>query len=78
MSAAEPAPPATAAPAAAGDCLIDLPQKSDAAAIARYFFEVYGHAPHRRILADALRAPSDPTDEPARPLRVHARAAAAA
>src|SRR6202163_4671245 len=27
-------------------------------------------APHRRILADALRALRDPTDEPARPLRV--------
>jgi hypothetical protein len=27
-------------------------------------------APHRRILADALRALSDPRDEPARPLRV--------
>src|SRR3984893_14491919 len=27
-------------------------------------------APHRSVLADALRALSDPTDEPARPLRV--------
>jgi hypothetical protein len=39
----EAAPPAAAAPAAAGDCLIDLPRKSDAAAIARCFLEVYGH-----------------------------------
>ena len=43
LSAAEPVPPATAAPAAAGDCRIDMPQKSDAAAIARCFLEVYGH-----------------------------------
>ena len=32
-----------ALPAAACDCLIDLPQKSDAPAIARCFLEVYGH-----------------------------------
>jgi RimJ/RimL family protein N-acetyltransferase len=43
LSAAESAPPATAAPVAAGDCHIDLPQKSDAAAIARCFLAVYGH-----------------------------------
>jgi len=44
-----------AAPAAARDYVIDLPQKSDAAAIARCFLEVYGHhyvhsevfSPHR-------------------------------
>jgi Acetyltransferase (GNAT) family len=32
-----------ATPVAGRDCLIDLPQKSDAAAIARCFLEVYGH-----------------------------------
>src|SRR5215212_8446664 len=32
-----------AAPAAVRDYLIDLPQKKDAAAIARCFLEVYGH-----------------------------------
>jgi hypothetical protein len=42
-SAADAVSPATAAPAAAGDCLIDLPHKSDAAAIARCFLAVYGH-----------------------------------
>jgi hypothetical protein len=42
-SAVEAAPPATAAPVAGGDCLIDLPQKGDAAAIARCFLAVYGH-----------------------------------
>ena len=38
---APPAAPATAPPTR--DYLIDLPQKSDAAAIARCFLEVYGH-----------------------------------
>ena len=33
----------TQASLAAGEYLIDLPQKSDAAAIARCFLEVYGH-----------------------------------
>ena len=32
-----------AVPAAARDCLIDLPKQSDAAAITRCFVEVYGH-----------------------------------
>jgi hypothetical protein len=46
---AEPPPPAAEAPpstpeaAAAQDYVIDLPRKSDAAAIARCFLEVYGH-----------------------------------
>jgi hypothetical protein len=39
-SASSPTP---TAPAAVCDCLIDLPQKGDAAAIARCFLEVYGH-----------------------------------
>src|SRR4051812_24545304 len=34
---------APAVPAAKPDYVIDLPQKSDAAAIARCFLEVYGH-----------------------------------
>jgi RimJ/RimL family protein N-acetyltransferase len=42
-SVAEAAPPATAAPAPSGDCIIDLPHRSDAAGIARCFLEVYGH-----------------------------------
>jgi hypothetical protein len=43
-SAAEAPPPFTPAVAAAArDYVIDLPQKSDAAAIARCFLEVYGH-----------------------------------
>ena len=39
-SASSPTP---TAPGAVCDCLIDLPQKGDAAAIARCFLEVYGH-----------------------------------
>jgi hypothetical protein len=43
-SATEATSATPAAPAApAGDCLIDLPQKNDAAAIARCFLAVYGH-----------------------------------
>ena len=42
-SAAEAPLSTPAVPAAARDYLIDLPQKSDAAAIARCFLEVYGH-----------------------------------
>jgi hypothetical protein len=54
-SAAEPALSTPATPAPAADYVIDLPQKTDAAAIARCFLEVYGHhyvhsevfSPHR-------------------------------
>jgi RimJ/RimL family protein N-acetyltransferase len=54
-SAAEAPLSMPAAPPAARDYVIDLPQKSDAAAIARCFLEVYGHhyvhsevfSPHR-------------------------------
>src|SRR5258708_1479759 len=42
-SAAEAPLSTPAVPAAASDYVIDLPQKSDAAAIARCFLEVYGH-----------------------------------
>jgi hypothetical protein len=42
-SAAEAPLSTPAVPAAARDYVIDLPQKSDAAAIARCFLEVYGH-----------------------------------
>jgi hypothetical protein len=41
-----------AVPAPAGDCLIDLPQKNDAAAIARCFLAVYGrHYVHSEVFS---------------------------
>jgi hypothetical protein len=43
-SQVEDPPSAPAVAAAAGDYVIDLPQKSDAAAIARCFLAVYGHS----------------------------------
>ena len=53
--AVDTAPPATAAPVAGGDCLIDLPQKADAAAIARCFLAVYGHHYVHRAMRRGVR-----------------------